>query len=73
MKYSPKFEIVLKELAKEHRTTPETVVADMEALIEQCWNDPDPVIHARWVMIGRGRKPTVEQLVLFASGLVENA
>lgn len=65
-------EKILKKIAKKHRTTPENVRMELEQLIDKGWANPDPVIHARWLLIGKGKKPTVHELILFSADAVEN-
>lgn len=65
-------ERILKKIAKKHRTTPENVRRELELLIDNGWKTPDPVIHARWLLIGKGEKPTVQELILFSADAVKN-
>ena len=70
-RYSPKVERILKRIAKMNDTTLEAICRELEALINDGWVNPDPIIHARWVMIGKGKKPTLEQLLLFSAHTVK--
>ena len=50
-----KLEQILKRIADQHHTTPQNVRQDLQEVIDTGWENPDPVIHARWQMIGRGK------------------
>ena len=72
MRNEKKFEQILKKIAQRHHTTPENVHMELEQLIDKGWANPDPVIHARWLLIGKGRKPTVQELVSFSAEAARN-
>ena len=72
MNNEKKFEQIMIKIAKRHRTTPQNVRRDLQEVIDMGWANPDPVIHARWLLIGKGRKPTVQELVSFSAGVARN-
>jgi len=61
---------LLKEIATEHGKTVAEVRAGIEEVIDNCWSNPDPEIHALWKsMSPRGTRPTVEECILFLSAM----
>lgn len=72
MNSSTKLDKILKRIADQHHTTPQNVRQDLQEAIDTGWANPDPVIHARWVLIGRGRKPSVQELVFFSADVVNS-
>ena len=67
-----KLEQILKRIADQYHTTPQNVRQDLQEVIDTGWENPDPVIHARWQMIGRGKKPSVQELVFFSADVVNS-
>lgn len=66
-----KLERIIRAIAKRHHTTPEQVCMELKAIIDSGWANPDPVIHARWLMIGRGKKPSVQELIFFSADVIK--
>ena len=61
---------LLREIAKEHGKTVSEVRAAIEEVIDNCWSNPDPEIHALWKsMSPKGTRPTVEECILFLSAM----
>ena len=55
-------------LSIRHGLPAKRIRADMEALIDACWNDPDPLVHEKWAAISKdGKRPTLEELLLYAA------
>ena len=62
---------ILGQVARENKCTLEHVRSEIEALIDECWNNPDPEIHAEWVaMSASGGRPTIEEVIISISAQV---
>ena len=72
MSNEKRFEQILKVIAQRHHATPQNVRRDLQEVIDMGWANPDPVIHARWLLIGKGKKPTVQELVSFSAEAARN-
>ena len=67
---SQDFNRILERVAENNGTTVTEVRREIEAVIDSCWDNPDPAIHARWeAMSPTGTRPTVEEAVLYLSAL----
>lgn len=65
------FNSILREVAKQYGTTTDQVKAGIEEVIDECWNSPDPEIHAKWAaMSPAGQRPSVEEVLLYLSAWV---
>ena len=61
---------LIKEVAKANGKTPAEIRAGIEEVIDDCWNNPNPEIHALWSsMSPTGTRPTVEQCILYLSAM----
>ncbi len=61
-------EKLLSDIADSYGTTPDEVRTELENLIDTCWNDPDPKIHAKWAaMSPDGQRPTIEEVIVCLS------
>ena len=61
---------ILRQVAAENGVTLQEVRAGIQETIDVCWNNPDPKIHAKWAaMSPLGKKPTVEEALLYLSAL----
>ena len=59
---------ILGQIAREKNCTPEHVRMEIEALIDECWENPDPEIHAKWVAMSlTGGRPTIEEVIISIS------
>lgn len=57
---------ILGQVARENNCTLEHVRTELEALIDNCWKNPDSEIHAKWVaMSASGGRPTIEEVIIF--------
>lgn len=55
---------ILKQIAKEHHTTPESVYQEMKLALEEGQNSQDPMIRAKWDSIPKtGDTVTVEDFL----------
>ena len=64
-------ENILAQIAEKHGTTPEQVRAEIERVIDHCWNSRDPRVREIWKSIRPdGQKPTAEEAILHLSVLV---
>ena len=60
------YDKILKEVAKKYNTNPLEVHQEIKKVIDIGFEDPDPVIHARWMQISpNGKKPTPEELLFY--------
>ena len=56
---------ILCRVAAHYNCTPEHVRAEIEKVIEACWNHSDPEIHAKWAaMSAAGGRPNLEEVIL---------
>ena len=62
---------LIREIAKEYGKTPAEIRSGIEEVIDDCWSNPDPEVHALWSsMSPTGTRPTVEQCILYLSAMV---
>ena len=59
-----KYSKVIKEIAKKHGVSPESVYYEMQVAIEAGFNNPDPAIQERWRKIAPdGKMPPPEKFI----------
>ena len=57
---------ILKQVAKEHGVSVNEVQRDIEALLVETRNNPDPSVQAAWAAIPcKGETPTIEEVVAY--------
>ena len=62
---------ILEQVARKHNCTTEHVQEEIEKVIDECWKNPDPEIHAKWAaMSATGKRPTVEETITAISAEV---
>ena len=62
---------ILAQVAWENHCSPEHVRTEIEILIDECWENPDPEIHAKWVaMSDHGERPTIAEVITAISAEV---
>ena len=62
---------ILGQVARENNCTPEHIRTEIEVLIDECWKNPDPAIHAKWVaMSATGGRPTIAEAITAISAEV---
>ena len=61
-----KFEIILREIARKHHTTPNEVRREMQLAMDAALACDDPKIQAKWAAIPKkGGKITLEEFVAY--------
>ena len=62
---------ILKQVAQSNGVTVEEVRRDIECTINECMNNPNAIIQARWAAIPRkGEMPTVEEFIAYTTFMV---
>jgi len=68
-----KFEIILREIARKHHTTPNEVRREMQLAMDAALACDDPKIQAKWAAIPKkGEKITLEEFVAYASSKISD-
>ena len=62
---------VISQVARENRTTPEHVRKEIEAIILEAQNNPDPAVQKRWAQIPhKGAFVTLEEFLPYAAAFL---
>jgi len=63
---------IIKEIAKQHHTTPEQVRREMEAAMAEAKQSKNPAVQARWASIPhKGDEVTLEELIDYIAFIVK--
>ena len=64
--------LVICQIARQHGITADQCRAEIAACITEAWATTDPVVKARQIqLVGEGRVPTPEELILLISHMVD--
>ena len=64
---------IIKQIAKQHHTTPEQVRKEMEAAMKEAKRSRDPAVQARWNAIPhKGEEVTLEELIKHIASIAKS-
>ena len=65
-------ESILNNVAEQNGVTVEEVKREIQAIIDELYDNDDPAIKAKWhCMTENGEKPSIEQLILYCANRVD--
>lgn len=63
---------IFEQVAKKYHTTPDEVYSEIQKMIHECIQDPNPAVRKQWEKISpNGEVPTPEELIDYSVNLLK--